>query len=253
MSLFATRNVTFHAKKCQTCQKNNFGKCKWSSLSAQNPFTFGTIAQLLMMEANDGDSELPTIDLISRRFDLDGLMETSSADSTLCIELQPRFGFCASPPIKPQDPFFNYEATTLFAMAVEPGLVGDLLLDFFEQHPETTFTKNVNHNKFSFKVGVKIMDLDCTVKTRVYKEFGKKYAIEFQHRAGDSICFNALYKRALKYIGQRVQQHSSETLCLCHANDKADDANEQDDGTFVLDHTESPREMPYTHNIRFAV
>jgi hypothetical protein len=180
--------------------------------SAQNPFTLGTIAQLLMMEANDCDSELPIIDLISRRFDLCCGLEVVAI---LCKEPQQRFVTRSMPSLKPEDPFFKYEPTTLFVMTTQPDLVGNILLDFFEKDVGAAFTKLVNPKKFSLKVKVDIMDLDCLVKTRVYKEVGEKYAVEFQLRAGDSICFDCLYKRAVKYIGRKIREHSRDTLRLC--------------------------------------
>ena len=131
----------------------------------------------------------------------------------VCREVQQRrFTEFSSPPMKSQDPFFRYAMTTFFAVATKPDFeIGNLLLDLLE-NVGATFEKPVNHTKFGFKAKVQIMDLECVVKVRVYKETGTKYAIEFQRRSGDSICFGNLYKWAEKYIGTKVLLLSDASL-----------------------------------------
>ena len=85
------------------------------------------------------------------------------------------------------------EVTTVVSDA-EPYRIGNDLLDFFGTIPGKVM--KVNTTKFTIKAEVDIYPAPCLLKVRIYRLGEKQFAVEFQRRSGDSICFQNLFKRA---------------------------------------------------------
>lgn len=106
----------------------------------------------------------------------------------------------------PSDPFFKLEVTTMTAYSHSPFEIGNSLLDFFNQQVVSTLTK-VRRHKYAIKADVFADSMMCTLKVRVYSQWGTgQFAIEFQRRSGDSISFNATFQKASQYLASQ-QQH----------------------------------------------
>ena len=104
-----------------------------------------------------------------------------------------RFSKLDCPPDVPADPFFDMAVTTVVSDA-EPYRIGNDLLDLFGTIPGKVV--KVNTTKFTIKAEVEIYPAPCLLKVRIYRLGEKQFAVEFQRRSGDSICFQNLFKCA---------------------------------------------------------
>lgn len=98
------------------------------------------------------------------------------------------------------DKFVQLTETTLYMLA--DGNACHLLnglLDFLERQVTASIVK-VNHQKFTIKADVIIDSTSCTLKIRTHSLQCGKWAVEFQRRKGDSVCFLAAYQLASQYL-----------------------------------------------------
>lgn len=110
-----------------------------------------------------------------------------------------RFQEADVPPPAPVDSFFEFEVTTLYATSHVPFEIGNSVLDFLTGQVVSTLTK-VRRAKFSIKADVFVDSMMCTVKMRVYSQGSGQFAIEFQRRSGDTLCFNTIFQQASDYL-----------------------------------------------------
>ena len=113
------------------------------------------------------------------------------------------------PPDPPTDRFFELEATTQYATSVAPFEIGNHLLDFFNERVQATLVK-MRRPKFGIKADVFIDGLMCRTKVRVYSLDGCRFAIEFQRRSGDAICYNGAYQKARRFLEQRLNMEAGD-------------------------------------------
>jgi len=106
------------------------------------------------------------------------------------------------PPDVPTDCFFKLEVTTLFVTSSAPFKLGNHLLEFFAFVDATPI--KVRRHMFTMKMDVFEEMMTATLMTRVYGQGSGKYAIEFQRRGGDSLCFNNVYQKAARYLQPRL-------------------------------------------------
>jgi hypothetical protein len=103
------------------------------------------------------------------------------------------------PPKMPTDPFFTVAETTLRPTCGNPIEIGKLLLFFLKTKVSATLTK-MNETKCSVKVDVFLECLNCSIKARIYTCGHEQYAVEFQRRSGDVICFHKVFRKAAAYF-----------------------------------------------------
>lgn len=124
---------------------------------------------------------------------------SSTLDSKVSTE---RFEQGDIPPAAPTDPFFKLEVTTLYATSPVPHEIGNNLLNFLSDQVVSTVMK-VRRQKYSIKADVFVDGMMCTLKIRVYSQDPGQFAIEFQRRTGDALCFNGTFQKATAYLGSQ--------------------------------------------------
>jgi hypothetical protein len=107
------------------------------------------------------------------------------------------------PPTIPSDTFFKLELTSLHVTSLMPADIWNELLTFFGEQLLSVVTK-VTHSKFAIKADVIVDMMTCSVKTRIWHLGTGRFAIEFQKRSGDSICFNNTFQKAILYLSTRL-------------------------------------------------
>jgi len=147
-----------------------------------------------------------------------GSMHANSAVFSLGFE---RFQESDKPPCAPDDTFFQFEATTLFAKSRSPADIGNSVLDFLASQVLSSITK-VRRHKFAIKADIFVENRKCTLKVRVYSERGEQFAVEFQRRSGDSLAFQSIFCQAKKHI-------QSSFAVVCGGNSDLEASREQHD------------------------
>lgn len=108
-----------------------------------------------------------------------------------------------NPPSTPDDPHFRLQVTTLYASKSSlPKELWEAVEDFLRR-VESSVTK-VNRRKCAINADVFEDGVMCSLKIRIYVMGDGRYAIEFQRKGGDSLTFNAAYKKATSFINSQV-------------------------------------------------
>mmetsp|Transcript_28468 Transcript_28468/g.90721 ORF Transcript_28468/g.90721 Transcript_28468/m.90721 type:complete len:443 (+) Transcript_28468:178-1506(+) len=116
----------------------------------------------------------------------------------LCPSVE-RFTEADVPPKAPSDPFFKFEATTLYLSTAAPHEIGNCLLDVLASQVSACVTK-VNRKKFSIKASASHGNSTCSLKVRTYSQEQGSCAVEFQRRSGDRLAFRGVYGQAAEYL-----------------------------------------------------
>ena len=117
-----------------------------------------------------------------------------------------------APPLLPVDPYFCLASTTLhFEHNVcSADHISNRLLVFLRKNAnvadaEILITK-VNRKKCSVSADVKIEELECSLKMRMYQTIAGWYCLEFQRRSGGALAFQRIYNLASKDIQQTTSR-----------------------------------------------
>jgi len=126
------------------------------------------------------------------------------------LERASHFSDTYAPPRAPEDKGFEFELTTLFMSSSAPVELSNDVLKFLKEEDGVT-VKKVDQRAFTVRAESDSDAGTCNLKVSIYAQGGKKYAVEFQRRSGDSTALNDVYQKALDHFKERLLPERKES------------------------------------------